>query len=1020
MPLRNLFGGGSNNNLFRELRFQGGGVSISDTLREQASQASETDAAKRLQEDMKNPDIANTAPKSSDEIEERCLLYSELVNNVLKGMALKGLDNKDGSVNILPGGSIDKQSLKDLRAAGKRGREVRDQLYKNSAAKFKKEMESNKNLNVGSESQRAAIYNGLTGSVYKSLYNDADPGFEERQPNGYTLNDLLDIRIEPGKTIRQLKTNCVWYVPDDIKTFPKAVQNEFDPEVMRNLGAHLQGQFKSDFLMIEETVRIASIPCHDDPTKLLCFDSNAMFEYLNSYAFNHVPQPYTTALDLLKVAKSGQFDGKIPVPRETQKCAGAKYLNRDQIIMVLEQHAAAQVLKDKLPSFPKNDIKALLAMKEELIVIPPAAGLLASVWEKLGTVQKKIANHLPALLKSLLAFSLIRWIVCALLKVTFLYCALEKAGVHALKKSLKSMIKPIFRGFVKGINESTKNISKDGLKLATSKVSSLFGLNVDFAATNAAIEKLAIQNDKGQMVPDQYIDQAIDSCIDLIMDSLKGFGVFKILMNVALSMKAQVLGSPVTQIFEFFRGFWSYGGTITNLVFQVAADGVSSVAGFMNLPWLQTIANAPVFLARFRDYCNPMRGTLQDAKNMSQGISYVAKYLPGGPILSASISGVSSMLFEGANPYAVMADSVRMYLPTLQYAAQNVTRFFRGNWADIDAGSVSFFMLQFLPRCCGLLSVAAGILLFDPRTLVPSWVTKTLPSWVTNNVYVQTAGTAFQNTLSMTSDLLPKQLEIAVGLKAYTKHFGVLGSKSICETFADELGGYIDIAVVSVLVVQILMDIGCMAYLIRYKEPPPLMMQTSCLKLFSEEQQGAILQYSAGITNDDREIIAKNAAASYEKDILSEQTIQENLEEAKREAERSTYFGAAKQISADAIVAGSEALVGAASALASGVTSRFSGLWGGRIGEHSSMHVFYVPDQKKWVFVHSPTYIDNHLKTMKTSSSIPMFHGGAAHKRDAKVGVITRFSPLRRAPKSLRKSPRLKSLLEKSIYGFKN
>jgi hypothetical protein len=171
-------------------------------------------------------------------------------------------------------------------------------------------------------------------------------------------------------------------------------------------------------------------------------------------------------------------------------------------------------------------------------------------------------------------------------------------------------------------------------------------------------------------------------------------------------------------------------------------------------------------------------------------------------------------------------------------------------------------MVQFLPRCCGLFSITSSVLLFDVTTLAPTWVTRAIPLSVSSSF--KTLAKPFTAIVSAANGIVPFQAQVGAGLKVYTTS---VAGKSLCDRFADTVGIYIDYAAASVLVYQIVLDLGAAAYMIRFKELPPINgYTTSCLKLFSKDQATDIIVKSAPVSESDKITVAQKVDEAFRQD----------------------------------------------------------------------------------------------------------------------------------------------------------
>jgi hypothetical protein len=832
-----------------------------------------------LQGGGEGEDPSNHAPSTEDEKQEfqaQNTFYSNVTDEVMKDLASEGLTDEKGNFNIIPGAKVSKKQLQVLKAVGKKSYNDRKAIYDMAKQSLDAKM---KGTSGGSEKAKADIKRALLGQIYKSLFSETPEGTEDAEPTGALLNQLLDIDIDTSQTVRQVRTNCVWFTPEDLeKKAGKRTQQMFEPIVMKTLGQHVAGEAKSDGDLVAETLRIASVPCANDPERILCFDSEAMVAYMESVMDS---RGLKGTMD--EAVRRGDFKDRIPSPRDSQGCVGGRTLSDDQLLMILRHYSCGRALKAILPTLSSKDIRTLLGMKDELQTIPPRETTFGTIWHSLTITGRKAVNNLPSILKSILALSLVRWIVCGFTRMIYVWTMIEKSGASALKNALKVTIKPMIKSYLDRAKQDIKNNSRSGKKAnIASNLEKLTGINIDHSAVDKAIEGA---NDS----TDANLDKAIDSVVEVLLSGLKG-DMYSVLCQVVVSLKANFFGTLLTQFFDFCAGFMKDPTVGWTMISNFVAEGFSSVSSWMGLSIVGDAAKAGNFLVLLRGYLNPSLTRVETAQMASDALGTAASFFPYGQYIAAPLTAFRCFM-ESAKGAAILLDAKRIYMPTLQYMSAQLSSFLHTNWADIDVGSVSFLMVQFLPRCCGLLSLTSSVLLFDVTSLAPTWVTKAIPADVSKGF--STLVRPFTSAVSVASGILPFQATVGAGLKVYTTS---VGGKSLCDRFAETVGVYIDYAAAAVLIYQIILDLGAVAYMIRYKELPPLNgYTTSCLKLFSKDQAADVLAKSAPPSEAQKIAIATKVDEAFREDASVKLGAFEKEEDRILEENAKTILGRANQ-----------------------------------------------------------------------------------------------------------------------------
>lgn len=827
------------------------------------------------EEDPSSTNSSSSTEEEKQEFEAQNTFYTNVTDEVLKDLANSGLVDEKGNFNFIPGAKISKQQLASLKSVGKKSYNDRKQIY--NAVKRNLEQKMSKIVG-GNEKGKFDIKTALLGQVYKALFYETPEGTENLEPNGDLLNKLLDIDIDISQTVRQVRTNCVWFTPDDLaKKVGKRTQQMFDPMVMETLGDHVAGEAKSDSDLVAETLRLASVPCANNPEKILCFDSYAMVAYMES-----IMQTNGLNGTIDEAVKRGDFRDKIPSPRDAQGCVGGRTLSDEQLLVILRHYSCGRALKQLLPKLSSKDIRTLLAMKDELITIAPRETTTEYIWHSLSIAGRKAVNRLPAILKSILALSLVRWIVCGLTRMIYVWTMIEKSGASLLKKALKVTIKPMIKSYLDNAKKDIRDNSRSGKKVANT-LEKLIGFSVDHSAVDKAIAQASLSTDEN-------IDKAIDGVVQVLLAGLNG-NMYSVISQVVVSLKANFFGSLMTQFFEFCSGFMNDPTVGWTMISNFVSEGFSSVSSWMGLSVLGDAAKVGNFSVLLRGYLNPSLTQVETAQLASDAVGSFSSFFPYGSLYIASPLTAFRCFMESAKGAAILLDAKRIYMPTLQYMSSQLSAFVHTNWADIDVGSISFLMVQFLPRCCGLLSLTSSVLLFDVTTIAPTWITKSIPPSISNGF--STLVRPFTAAVSFASGILPFQAQVGAGLKAYTTS---IGGKSICDRFADTLGVYIDYAAAAVLIYQIILDLGAAAYMIRYKELPPINgYSTSCLKVFSQDMASEIIVKSTPASEADKIAIATKVDEAFREDATSKLGVFEREEDKILEENSKSILGAAGQ-----------------------------------------------------------------------------------------------------------------------------
>jgi hypothetical protein len=296
-----------------------------------------------------DPQPVDTSESEKQDFLATNAFFSGVVDNLLKTVSVKG--SNDAS-NVLPGIKLTPAQLKALK--------LQSGNYKDKLGIYRSAEKATKEKFAS----YPGVSNAVMGQYYKVLFSESDGNPVDLDEKGSLANKLLDISVEKGKDVRQIRTNCVWFSPDDLKGFSSDVKRTFDRE--QTLGQQTDAN-KPKQQLISETLRVASIPCVDNPENIMCFDSFALVQYMNERMRRKYGSQTKQSPDSLNAAiKRGEFRD-IPVPREFQKCAGGAFLTDEQLLLVLRHYISGQALDKLLPTLSSSDIESLLAVKDELI-----------------------------------------------------------------------------------------------------------------------------------------------------------------------------------------------------------------------------------------------------------------------------------------------------------------------------------------------------------------------------------------------------------------------------------------------------------------------------------------------------------------------------------------------------------------------------------------------------------------------------------------------------------------------------
>jgi hypothetical protein len=850
-------------------------------------------------------------------------LGNAIAEKAMETFASARLLGKDGSVNIVPGMKLTAGQLHVLQQGGRQADAVRVELFRRA-----------RDASISVPGQDPAVGHALLGKVYDALFTESMAAHPTQELSGSVLNQLLDVRIERKAQTRQLRTNCLWF------EVPSGATRKW-----RQLGTQSPKRTKTSAQLVEETLRVVSIPCEHEPNLLMCMDAIDMCAYMSELA---TEQGWKGTLEAAHAA--GVLDARVPVPPGVQQCAGRSHLSRDQISHVIETLHCHKALLDLLAKhrFTEAEVESLLAAKDHLYVMPRTEGWLGSVWESLSVATQKAVNNLPALLKSFTLVLLVRWMVCGLVRMLMMYTCIEQQGKELLKVSVKAALKPLITEMMRQRRAATT--ASEGAKAALEGSMWQSVLRVFGGGAQPDMAHLSSLLEKADAKAAHSLDAAVDSIVDSLVSTLKG-DYTAIMWAVASSMKAEFFGGLVTQFIGFIKGFTDFHNS--SLVATVTA-GFTKVCSLVGLGDVGVAAQWTVTAGKFVEYVNLTKAKVAQSELAVEGVRNVAAYIPGGKWVAEAISGAQTMaapFLAKVQAGAYWEDIRRTYWPALAYLSGEVRKL--ANWQDwgtLEVGSVSMTIVQFLPRCCGLLSFTGHVLTLDAKGLlmkVPyadaafkaigdfagdsELVKATMGKLDGAYALVRTAA-GVKNATKL-GDLIPGAFYLGTLIKGYSEK-GKDGSKSYCVIWAEYIGSFIDKAAIAVLVYQTLQDIAAAGYVYKFGKMPPVYLQSNCIRSMIKDGQlsGEVVAKVVGASdkaNADRKTAEGAFLERTDKehgDTVARGIAQHDLEVAA--ARRAASDIEARRL-ADVELADKGGHPAAATGGVVGSLGRLTGLWGG-------------------------------------------------------------------------------------------